>query len=363
MQFIAETVGFILGAYLAFTNILADQIQNVIGPTPSSKVVVTTMSDNPQLTRLESDYSESSSIPSILLQNTGYQQATVIGTRTSGTKNQSDPIDALVNIFCTYQTETATRATTGSGFFINDDGVIMTNAHVAQFLLLKEIDPTGETKCVIRTGNPAIAKYEAQLLYISPAWIQKYAAQIVEKQPRGTGERDYALLYVTKGVGNDPLPARIPFLSLNLAPLTTGSINTGITVAGYPVGTFSSTTINRLTPVRAETTITDLFTFDSQLADVLAIAPSAVGAFGASGGPVVNASGEVIGLISTKGSDSDGETSLRGLTVSYIDRSMKAESGFSIEDTSTGELAFRARLFTTTIAPFLGRILNAEMSE
>ena len=61
---------------------------------------------------------------------------------------------ALVNILCT--SRGSVRPISGSGVIIDSRGVILTNAHVAQYVLLAE-NPAINLSCVIRTGSPAAA--------------------------------------------------------------------------------------------------------------------------------------------------------------------------------------------------------------
>ena len=112
----------------------------------------------------------------------------------------------------------------------------------------------------------------------------------------------------------------------------------------------------------ANTRIIRLFTFDGKGIDLIALAPSAVGERGASGGPVVNEAGALIGLIATRGNAArEGARSLRALTLSYIDRALLQESGLGLARTLTGDLALRAQAFRETVAPRL-RILLSEAS-
>jgi len=364
MHFLTDIVIGILTAYLAMTNTLADTIANLL---PSeNEVAVVIHDDSPSIDRAPTGLGRLSSayqaIPQILIDNTAYQNANVLDTETKITK--STPIEALVNIFCTYKTDDYIRATTGTGYFIDDDGIILTNAHVAQFLLLEDIE--GSTECIIRTGNPAEAAYEADLLYISPAWVQKHAALITQERPQGTGERDYALLYVTSGLNNKPMPGHFPELAFDTSLLSTNTLHSEVFAAGYPAEKlFNESDGNaKLLPKQSSTTIAELMTFSSDYADIFTIEGSDIGEQGSSGGPIVNAEGNAIGLISTRGDDEAfGAGSLRAITLSYIDRTIQEETGFSLQQNLGGNLPFRAQLFKDTLVPFLRDMLERELSE
>lgn len=358
MQFLTDVLVGLLSGYIAFTGMLADGIMELL-PDDASPVAHT--EEDRSLAALDAKYEEKSAIPDILIENAAYQNAAVINGMRGETGAES-VTDALVNIYCTFRTDTYERTQSGSGFFINKEGVILTNAHVAQFLLLESLTD-GTTECTIRTGDPAVAQYRAELLYISPAWIREHAHMIDSERPSGTGERDYALLYVTAGLDNRPLPGRFPFLSLNTELLNVNQLDDTVTVAGYPAERFfADDAVTELEPAVADTTISDMFTFGSNYADVLALTDSPAGEHGVSGGPVIDENGEVIGMVSTKGLPEEGAGALRALTLSYVDRSMRDESTFGITETASGQLAFRAQLFMETIVPFLSRLLDAEIN-
>jgi hypothetical protein len=274
--------------------------------------------------------------------------------------------DALVNIFCQYKTDDYIRTTTGTGFFINQKGVILTNAHVAQFLLLENSDDViNDVECVIRTGDPAEPKYHAELLYISPTWVFENANLITEESPRGTGERDYALLYVSKRTDDSPLSADFPYISADVALLTRGIAGATVVTAGYPAEALLRNGADaKLAPVMASTTIGSLYTFGSNYADIFSIGESPVGEFGASGGPIITPNDkEVIGLIVTKGDElTEGVNSLRAITISYVDRTITEETGFSLAQNMQGDLALRGNIFKKAMVPFLAGILEEELS-
>lgn len=350
MSWLSEFSTLFFSLVLALSNGAADVVNQLLPAEPETS-----------FTAIDSDYQAHETIPEILLKNSSYQQASLISSQTGRYFEPSPIEDALVNIYCTQKTSEGIKTTTGSGFFIDPAGVIMTNAHVAQFLLLELVEDEVEAECIVRTGSPATAQYEANLLYISPAWIQKHAALIDAKNPKGTGERDFALLFISAGLENRPLPARFPSLLLNTSPLTPKDIGTTVTLGGYPAEAYIGSTTAKLYSATANSVVSDILTFSENTPDILAIAPSELGQSGVSGGPVVNESNEVIGLISTKGTESEGVTSLRALTISNIDTAIKEESTFTLAESITGQLALRAQLYTSTIATFLAKVLEAEL--
>jgi len=280
-----------------------------------------------------------------------YQQAAVLSA--SSTPVATSPIeDALVNIYCTARIDDMLRTTTGSGVLIDPKGVILTNAHVAQFLLLSD----DTTRCTVRQGNPAAERYEAELLYLSPTWVIENAAQLHETNPEGTGERDFALLLITEGLAED-LPDTFPALAL--AAPTYAFDAAPVRAGGYPAPREDNAHTDTLVPVVASTSIAHLFTFHNGRVDLVSIASSEVGRHGSSGGPIVDKDGTVIGLIVTRGNpETDGEQSLRALTIPYIDRTLSAETGLSLTETLAGDLPLRAEVFRETLLPPLRTYLE-----
>lgn len=360
MQIITDLfIGFISG-YLAITGSVADTINDWITPTEETETIITqtTLEEEISISSIPSIISRA--IPDVLLRSADYQKAAVIDSVGLTGATTNEPLEAIVNIYCTFTTKDYTKTTTGTGFFIDPDGVIMTNAHVAQFLLLQETDEDGKTECVIRNGNPATPKYHAELLYLPPAWIQENASVMNDKIPMGTGERDYSLLYVSSTLDKTPLPAVFPALDFDTSFLPLSTKGKEVIAAGYPATALLKNGADAdLIPQQATSSVTELYTFGSNYADVFSISSSDVGAEGSSGGPVLNENGAVIGMIVTKGDDTiDGSGSLRAITLSHIERTILEETNFTLKQNLAGNLPYRAGVFAKTLAPFLLAILQ-----
>ena len=361
MQLITDILVAIVASYLAFTNFLALKIETFF-TSPSSTISIEENQEEKAsiLSSLPSIFG-TDTIPDILLKNKDYQKASVVESSLNHTVE--DPLLAIVNIFCTFTTPTTIRTTTGTGFFVHSNGVILTNAHVAQYLLLEKTELLGEAECLVRTGNPARAEYKAELLYIPPTWIKKNASLIDDKAPSGTGERDYALLYVSNSVNHTPLPTQFPALAVNTDLLPVTIKGNEVTASGYPAtDLIKNGAETPLLPRSATTSISDLYTFGSNYADIFSIKGSKVGAEGSSGGPIMTNDGQVIGMIVTRGNDeTDGPGSLRAITLSHIDRTIKEETGFSLNNNLNGSIEKRSQVFTETLAPFLVELLSTEL--
>lgn len=286
-----------------------------------------------------------------------YQQATALGALATSSPPASASVEAaLVNILCTARTGENVRTITGSGAFVDDRGIILTNAHIAQFLLLTEDTADITPRCVIRQGSPALSKYEADILYISLAWITNNAHQLSDPKPSGTGEHDFALLYITEAF-EGALPETFPALTLMAQADVFDHME--VRAAGYPAEILTPDDSRApLVPSIATTSITHLFTFGSGEIDLVAIAPSVVGKPGSSGGPVVDERGAMVGLITTRGNpQGEGTQSLRALTLLYVNRILTEETGLDLAHTLSGDIRLRAQTFRETIAPHLRSLL------
>lgn len=262
--------------------------------------------------------------------------------------------EAIVNIYCTQIVDGYKKSISGTGFLVSENGVILTNAHMAQFLLLEKANIFGEVECSIRTGADIGASYDVDLLYISPSWIIANADLITSSAPKGTGESDFALLYIT-----DYPASGLPYLNIDTDYLPTNIKGQTVILVGYPQLTGRDDTDTSSARKMATTTVPEIYTFGGErYVDIFTLAGSILGAQGASGGPVLNEEGKVIGVISTRGDDEKyGKGSLRAITTSYIDRSIESETGYSLRSTMSGDLVRRAQIFKDTLTPILSGLL------
>jgi hypothetical protein len=349
--------GFIalLGAYIATSNMLAFGIMDGLarlGFQAPAPYEITLVPDEERATFPQI----STNLARILLDNLEYQEAAVISATEPRTETAPAAVeDALVNILCKYHADGGTLTTTGSGVFIDTKGVILTNAHVAQFLLLSEAPEDAE--CIVRQGSPATPRYRAELLYLSPLWVGANAQEIDAQTPTGTGEYDYALLFVTEAVEGD-LPKEFPALRFDTSSRQPGELE-DLRSAGYPAASFAAHGASaQLRPVVDETTLVRRFTFGSGSPDLISMSGSSVGEHGSSGGPVLDGDNTVIGLIVTEGNpERDGARSLRALTLSYVDAAIKEEAGFGLDAMLKGDIKKRAAIFTNALAPVLTELL------
>jgi S1-C subfamily serine protease len=260
-----------------------------------------------------------------------------------------DVADATVNLYCRTKTGRKIISTSGSGVFVSDRGVILTNAHVAQYFLLGDTEKKVSTQCSVRAGSPARERYRASVLYFPPLWVEKNADELAKKQPKGTGEEDFALLYIT-GAKKGTLPDHFPVLAVD----TTGTAgeDAAVTITGYPTEKLGFDGVQRkLAMTSASSTITGTNGFGrSGSADVLTLAPSAAGSHGISGGPVLDTDGEVIGIAVAKGA-AENDRTLRAITLSYIERIVRTRSAFPLDILLAGDFAAEARISDRALPP------------
>ena len=233
---------------------------------------------------------------------------------------------ALVNIICYAPAGGTLHSISGSGVFISSKGVILTNAHVAQYFLLADRG----VSCTIRAGSPAADDYNAALIYIPSLWINTNASVLTQTAPSGTGEHDFALLAVTKSATSAALPSAFPFIALAEAPPSAG---TPVVIASYGAQFLETAQVqSSLFPTIVFGSVKDVFTFGTNTIDVLALGGSAAAQEGSSGGGVADASGKLVGTITT--STVEGTTATRSLdaiTASYIRSDYASDTGSALD--------------------------------
>jgi S1-C subfamily serine protease len=268
---------------------------------------------------------------------------------------------ATVNILCTTK-NSSLSPTSGTGIIINQNGLILTNAHVAQFFLLRNLYQKDFIECVIRTGSPAYPRYHAELVYISPIWVENNKTEIKLENPIGTGEKDYAFLRITDAIDGSNLPI-FPFIPVNSREII--NLNEPVVLVSYPAGFLGGQSIiQNLYIASAITNIQNIFTFTKDFVDVVAVGGTVISQKGASGGAVVDKNSTLIGIISTA---SDGTTTssrdLNAITLAYINRSLQGEINATLQSFLSQDLASFAKTFQETTTVNLTKILTDEITK
>ena len=271
---------------------------------------------------------------------------------------------AIVNIMCTAGSSATLSPMSGSGVVVDSRGIILTNAHVAQFFLMRDYPTNGNVQCVIRTGSPARAMYNAELLYLSPAWVAQNAVQITSSAPTGSGEHDFAFLRIT-GTTNPAgtLPAWFPRLPMSSEdPLP----NDRMLLAAYPASFLHGATIlTDLYQTSAYATVGKVYIFkkEDQWVDLFSIPGSMVSQGGSSGGAAVRLTdGTLAGIIVT---DTEATTTsgrdLRAVSLAHIDNTLQADGMGGITGLLSGDVKAKAAVFNKDTAPGLTKQLTDQV--
>lgn len=269
------------------------------------------------------------------------------------TQEELDIEKVLVNIICTEKKGNYITANTGSGVIISSNGVVLTNSHVAQYFLLTK--NLGDYKCALYQENIPTYGYVAELLYISPDWIKANPDVINTKNPRGTGENDYALLYITKNT-NPALQKPKTFSFVGADTNYNAKIGDRVDVAGFPGAPSGITDLTHTVGLKKDSTeIKDIFTFGNNSADVVSTGITSVAARGASGGGLFKDS-DLIALIVTTGGKA-GEAYINAITTNYINRDLKKDFGISLSDLLNRDLKTESENFWDNYGKDLAKII------
>jgi hypothetical protein len=244
----------------------------------------------------------------------------------------SEVEDVVVNIVCSQDHGSFINVSTGSGVIVDPKGIILTNAHVGQFVLLEDYSRSNSSmECAVYKEKIPTLGYNVDVLYISPDWIEENANLIDAASPRGTGEYDYAFLYIT-GSTNPAIkkPREFPYVEISLLD---NNYETGknVTVAGFPGAPQNIVDIASAGFLKKEKVeIEDVYTFENGNIDIFSTENSKVGARGASGGGVF-LNNELIGIISTTNGEQN-NAKINALTTTYINSDLKDKTGDDIDD-------------------------------
>ncbi|MBI2476054.1 MAG: trypsin-like peptidase domain-containing protein [Candidatus Taylorbacteria bacterium] len=271
---------------------------------------------------------------------------------------------AIINIICTSQTAGLFEPLSGSGVVIDQRGIIITNAHIGQYFLLKDYRQKNFLTCVARTGSPAKPAYTLKLLYLSSRWLQDNYKNITAEHPTGTGENDFALLQIASSTNPDlALPPFFPALATegNEDGIKTGN---SVVLASYPAGFLGGIAIQRdLYIVSSIVNIGRRFTFKEGTLDAFSLGGSPVAQRGSSGGAVVNAEGKLLGIIVTSTDAKDtADRNLDAISIAHINRSLAAETNLTLDSLLASSLENFSAHFETDILPDLKKLLLDEVN-
>jgi len=214
-------------------------------------------------------------------------------------------------------------------------------------------------KCGVYRENIPTFGYTVDILHISPDWIEQNFNLINSESPRGTGEFDYAFLYIT-GNTNPAFKKPLSFPYSEISLVEEYKEGTRVDVAGYPGAPQNIVDIAKAGTLKQDNVeIKDVFTFNKRSIDIFSTEKTEVGARGASGGGVF-ADGKLIGIISTtNGAQNNAE--INAITTSYINNDLKDTSGLEISGLIKSNLYKSVLEFSKGYGASLAELLFSEL--
>lgn len=243
---------------------------------------------------------------------------------------------SVINIFCTTKSGGDLRPLSGSGIIISKNGIILTNAHIGQYFLIRDYKVKDFLTCVGRTGSPAYPEYKLELVYLPDEWLTENAEKINDENPLSTGENDYAFVVITGSTSGRELSNidNLPYLEGETKDMF--APKDSVMLAAYPAGFLGGIIIQKdLWLVSSISTISKLFYFNNpEKIDLFTVHGNIISQKGASGGAVVSLnSGKLLGIITTATTNTKttSERELSVLTFPYIKSQFEKNSGKTLE--------------------------------
>lgn len=265
---------------------------------------------------------------------------------------------SIVNILCAPKQGSPYTGATGTGILIDPRGIVLTNAHLAQYFVLKDSPDEDSIQCVLRVGSPAKNAFYADVLLFPEAWAREHPNEYNNPLATGTGEHDWALLYITRAAPEFAY-SQFSFITPDTRSEIT-NVGDSVLIAGYPAGFLDSDLIKRsLWQVSTIATVRAFFTFRENTPDLFSVGGTIVAQGGTSGSPAINAWGRLVGIAVTasEGATTD-ERDLRFVTLSHIDTDIQRQTGLTLAEFITGDLHERAQTFYTPVHERLVALLR-----
>ncbi len=269
--------------------------------------------------------------------------------------NLTSIAEVSVNIICLQTTGSFVTASTGSGVIISPNGVVVTNAHVAQLILLEKVG--FDIECSVYRASNKDKGYSAEIVFLPPEWVIENPDTLKNPNPMGTGEHDYALILIYEN--NIRNLNVFPYAGVNL-DVNLYDIDLPILISGFPGGPLNVHSLRSAGVFRTDNSkITDLFTFSSREPTVFSTERTIVAERGASGGGIFNG-GSLVGITVTI-AQQDGGYRINALTTSYINSAIFSSMGMNLLQILGSDPRLLVQRFRDRHLNNLGNILKANI--
>lgn len=272
--------------------------------------------------------------------------------------------DAIVNIFCTTKRpHTVFTPSSGSGVIIDPKGIILTSAHIADSLLVQDVHEEGFMNCFGRTGSPARAAYELGVLFISTEWIKDNPQSLIGQFGR-LQDNDFALLYIKDSLIESPLPSSFPYIPLPVGQ-TRVAEGDDVLVAGYPAGFLGFRTLQKdLYAASAVAKINQVSSFEGDKIDLISVTDTILAQQGASGGPLLDRYGDILGIFTTTTllPTTEGRE-LTAVSVAHIDVGLQEQAGVNLNTFLDLDPRETEAFFASTTVPWIVETLTSALAE